>query len=114
MTTPAADARLWYAQRLSAMVLALCVAAHLVLIVAATHAGLTAAALLGRTRGSAPFAVFYGVFVVACAIHAPIGLRNVAAEWLRWRGHAADAVWIAAAALVLVAGGRAVYAVVAP
>jgi succinate dehydrogenase subunit C len=114
MTSATTGARLWYAQRVSAMVLALCVVAHLAIIVAATHAGLTAGALLTRTRGSIAFAAFYGVFVVACAIHAPIGLRNVAAEWLRWRGRAADAVWLAAALAVLVAGGRAVYAVVVP
>ncbi len=114
MTSATIDARLWYAQRVSAMVLALCVVAHLAIIVAATHAGLTASALFARTRGSAGVAAFYGVFVAACAVHAPIGLRNVAAEWLQWRGRAADAVWLAAAFAVLVAGGRAVYAVVMP
>jgi fumarate reductase subunit C len=91
-----------------------CVVVHLAMIVAATRDGLTAAALLARTRGSVGFAAFYGVFVVACAIHAPIGLRNVGAEWLRWRGRAADAAWIAVALFVLAAGARAVYAVAVP
>jgi fumarate reductase subunit C len=96
------------------MVLAVCVLAHLALIVYATRQGLTAPALLARTRGNAGLAAFYGVFVVACAIHAPIGLRTVAAEWLRWRGRAADAAWIAVALAILAAGARAVYAVSAP
>ena len=43
---------LWAAQRASAALLALCVAVHLVTIVYAVRGGLTAAEILGRTRGS--------------------------------------------------------------
>jgi len=111
MTTPATQAKLWYAQRISAMVLAACVVAHLAIIVYATRRGLTGADILARTRGNAGIAAFYAAFVVACAVHAPIGLRTVAQEWLRWRGGALDAACGAFAFAILVAGLRAVWAV---
>ena len=71
---------LWLAQRASAAVLALCVVVHLVTMIVAVRGGLTAAEILGRTRGSVAWAVFYGVFVVAVAVHAPIGVRTIVAE----------------------------------
>ena len=113
MTQAAVDARLWSAQRHSAMLLAVCVIVHLGVIVYATRTGLTAAELLARTRGSAPVAIFYALFVLACAVHAPIGLRAVAREWLRWRGRLLDVACLAFALWLLVAGGRAVWAVTA-
>jgi fumarate reductase subunit C len=103
---------LWTAQRASAGVLALCVLVHLVTIVYAVRHGLSAAEILGRTRGSVLWAGFYGLFVAAVAIHAPIGLRNILSESFGWRGAGLDAA-MAALALALAAGGlRAVYAVV--
>jgi len=111
MTTPATQAKLWYAQRISAMVLAACAVLHLAIIVYATRRGLTGAEILARTRGNAGFAAFYAAFVIACAIHAPIGLRAVAQEWLRWRGGALDAACAAFALMVLLTGLRAVWAV---
>ena len=113
MTQAALEARLWSAQRHSAILLAVCVAVHLGVIVYATRSGLTAADLLARTRGSAVVAAFYAIFVVACAVHAPIGLRAVAREWLRWPGRSLDVACVAFALLVLLAGGRAVWAVTA-
>ena len=113
MTQAVLETRLWSAQRHSAMVLAACVVVHLGVIVYATRSGLTAADLLARTRGSALVAAFYAIFVVACAVHAPIGLRAVAREWLRWRGRSLDAACLAFALLLLVAGARAVWAVTA-
>ena len=61
-------------------VLALCVVVHLVTMIVAVRGGLTGAEILGRTRGSVVWAAFYGVFVVAVAIHAPIGVRTIVAE----------------------------------
>ena len=104
------EARLWLAQRASAAVLALCVAVHLATMIFAVRGGLTAASILGRTRGNAGWAAFYAVFVLAVAIHASIGLRTIAAEWLGWRGRAADAVF-ASVGLGLAALGA--YAIVA-
>ena len=110
--TPRGEAKLWIAQRASAAVLALCVVVHLVVIVYAMRGGLSAAEILGRTRGSVAWGAFYGVFVLAAAVHAPIGLRAVLAEWLGWRGRSL-AVFVHLFALLLaVLGLRAVWAVV--
>ena len=70
------EARLWIAQRASAVVLALCVVVHLVTIVYAVHSGLSAAEILARTRGSVGWFAFYSLFVLAVTVHAPIGLRE--------------------------------------
>ncbi|OZI59558.1 succinate dehydrogenase [Bordetella genomosp. 11] len=107
------QARLWYYQRVSAMVLALFVAVHIGIIVYAVRGGLTGAEILARTQGSIGFAIFYGVFVLACAVHVPIGLLRIAEEWLRWRGPPAVAAALAFALVLAVMGLRAVYGVVA-
>ncbi len=67
---------LWIAQRASAAVLALCVLVHLATIIYAVHHGLTGAAILARTRGNAGALAFYCLYVLAIAVHAPIGLRS--------------------------------------
>jgi len=106
-----AETRLWVAQRASAAVLALCVIVHLATIIYAVQGGLSAAEILARTRGNLAWACFYGVFVLAAAVHAPIGLRAVAGEWLGWRTRSRDAFLLAFSALILVFGLRAVIAV---
>ena len=100
------EARLWVAQRLSAMVLALCVLVHLATIVFAVRGGLSAAEILGRTRGNAAWLSFYALFVAAVAVHAPIGLRAIAAEWLGWRGRSLDVAAALFSAVLLGAGLR--------
>lgn len=110
---PQAQAKLWYWQRLSAMALAAFVAGHLATIVFAVRNGLTAAEILERTRGSVLVASFYGLFVIGCAIHAPIGLARIAEEWLGWRPRVANGAALAFAVFLLASGARAVYAVVA-
>jgi fumarate reductase subunit C len=102
---------LWVAQRASAVVLALCVAVHLATIVYATRGGISAAEILGRTRGNTGWLAFYSLFVLACAVHAPIGLRTVLREWAAWRGRGCDAAMWLFAALLAWAGMRAVLAV---
>ena len=104
---------LWIAQRASAAVLALCVAVHLVTIIYAVQGGLSAAEILGRTRGSAAWFAFYALFVLMVTIHAPIGLRTVLGEWLGWRGQSRDLTLIAFAALIMWMGMRAVMTVFA-
>ena len=74
------QAKLWYAQRISAMVLGICVAIHLVIIFYAIRGGLNAQEILGRTQGNILFAFFYEVFVFACFVHAPIGMANILQE----------------------------------
>lgn len=109
-----AQARRWYWQRVSAMVLALCVVVHLAGMVWAVRGGLSAAEILSRTQGNALFAGFYAVFVLACAVHVPIGLVSIAREWWRWPAPAA--AWFARAvtAALVVLGLRAVWGVYAP
>jgi fumarate reductase subunit C len=100
-------------QRASAAVLALCVVVHLATIIYAVRHGLTAEAIVVRVHASVFWPAFYAVFVVAVAIHAPLGLRVVAEEWLQWRGRSLDGV-LGALALVLLGGGLyAVYSLAA-
>jgi fumarate reductase subunit C len=107
------DTVLWLAQRMTAAVLALCVAVHLVTIVYAVRGGLTAAEIFGRTRGSIGWLVFYMVFVFAVAVHAPIGLRPVLTEWLGWRGRSREWFVLAFGVLLAWMGTRAVLTVFA-
>ena len=102
---------LWVAQRASAAILAVCVVVHLVTIIYAVRNGLSAAEILGRTRGNFAWAAFYSLFVAAAAVHAPIGLRTVLAETFGWRGHGADIAVMAFALTLAMWGFRAVYAV---
>ena len=106
------EARLYLLQRLSAMLLAPLVLAHLALIVYAVRGGLSAAEILSRTQGSLFWALFYGLFAVAAAVHAPIGLRNVLREWTPWHGQSLDWAMLGFAGLLAVLGLRAVAAVV--
>ena len=102
---------LWTAQRASAVVLAVCVVVHLITIIYAVRNGLSAADILGRTRGSATWAAFYSLFVAAIAVHAPIGLRNVLSESFNWRGRSLEITVFALAIVLALWGFRAVYAV---
>lgn len=106
------QARRWYWQRVSAMVLAACVLVHLVVIVYAVRGGLSAAEILQRTQGSWSFGTFYVVFVIACAVHVPIGLARVAEEWLDWQPRTALFMSRAFALLLALTGLSAVYGVV--
>lgn len=102
---------LWAAQRASGAVLAICVLVHLVTIIYAVRSGLTAAEILGRTRGSAGWAAFYTLFVAAVAVHAPIGLRTVLSETFNWRGTGLEITVLVIGLLLALWGFRAVYAV---
>ena len=110
---PRTEAFLWIAQRGSAAVLAVCVVVHLATIVYAVQGGLTAAEILGRTRGNTAWLAFYCVFVLALSVHAPIGLRAVFIEWLRWRGRSRDVVLLLLSGALAWMGMRAVLAVFA-
>ena len=104
--------RLYLWQRLTAALMLPLVLVHLALNFYAMRKGLTAADILSRTRGSVAWAVFYGVFVVAAAVHAPIGLRTVLAEWTPLGSRTRDLAAVAFGLLLLVLGLRAVAAVV--
>ncbi|MFQ5766049.1 MAG: succinate dehydrogenase, partial [Rhodospirillales bacterium] len=70
--------------------------------------GLTAAEIIGRVGGSGAWAAFYGVFVVACAVHAPIGLRTVLDELTPLPRVSVDALAALFGLAVLVTGMSAV------
>ena len=107
------ETHLYLLQRASAMILAPLVIAHLGLIVYAVRGGLTAAEILSRTQGNLGWALFYGLFVLAVAVHAPIGLRNILREATAWRGASLNLVMGLFGLLLLGLGLRAVWAVVA-
>ncbi len=103
--------RLLLVQRASAAMLALFVLVHLTAMTFAVRGGLTAAEILGRTRGSASWGLFYGLFVAVAAAHGAIGLRTVLIEWAGLNPRAAGGIAGAAGILLLVLGLRAVWAV---
>ncbi len=112
MTSAVTEAKLWYWQRVSAMALAFFVLVHLATMIYAVQGGLSAAEILGRTRGSWFFGAFYSLFVVTVAMHASIGLATIAEEWLGLDGHPARSLALAFALFLAVMGLRAVYGVV--
>jgi fumarate reductase subunit C len=105
------SAIMYVAQRGTAFILAFAVATHLITIIYAVRGGLTAGDILARTHGSGAFLAFYLVFVVAAAIHAPIGLRSVLREWARWRGRSLDIALALFSLLLICLGVRAALAV---
>jgi fumarate reductase subunit C len=114
VSTAIAQARAWYWQRISAMVLMIFVLIHLGLILYAMRGGLTAGEILGRTQGNLGLTVFYTVFVLACVIHVPSGLQKIAEEWGGMKPSTAQLLTRGFAALILVLGLTAVWAVTAP
>jgi fumarate reductase subunit C len=108
------DLRLYMAQRLSALVMAPLVLGHIAVMIYAIQGGLSAAEILGRTQGSLLWFLFYGTFVVAVSIHAAIGVRVIAHEWLRLRGIALRMLTWAICAALLALGLSAVFAVTLP
>ncbi|WP_353431840.1 succinate dehydrogenase [Polynucleobacter sp. MWH-UH23A] len=104
------QAKLWYAQRISAMVLGICVAVHLLIIFYAIRGGLSAQEILGRTQGNISFAIFYETFVLACFVHAPIGVANILQETFP-KSRLVKPISSLLAILILVLGTVAVFGV---
>ncbi len=99
---------LFIAQRASAFVMAPLVLIHLGTMIYAIQGGLSAQEILARTEGSTLWGAIYGLFVVAVAIHAPIGLRSIVREMTPWSGRTLDVAAILFGVLVIVLGVRAV------
>ncbi len=114
MSSQSLQVKLWLAQRISAGVLALCVVVHLITIFYAMRSGLSAAEILGRTRGNLAFALFYVIFVLSAAVHAPIGLARIGQEWFSWRGQSLNLACALLGLAMLVTGLLAVWGVYAP
>ncbi|WP_144137501.1 succinate dehydrogenase [Paraburkholderia sp. BCC1884] len=102
----------WWWQRVSAMVLTLCVAVHLATMIWVVHGGLRALDVIARLHGNLAWGAFYAVFVIAAAVHVPVGLRRIADEWLNWRGVWASRVSMLIGVALALAGLRAVYALI--
>jgi fumarate reductase subunit C len=107
------QAVLWATQRTSGAVLGLCTVIHLGTIIYAVRHGLSAADILARTRGNLVWAGFYATFVIAVALHAPLGLRIILVEWLGWRDCASALASAVLAIVFVMAGMRAVIGVLA-
>ena len=106
------NVRLYVWQRATAALMLPLVLLHVAVIFYATRRGMTAADILTRTRGSIVWAALYGTFVIAAAIHAAIGVRNVLTEWSPLGERAASLFTVAFGAALLLLGLRAVAAVV--
>ncbi len=99
------------AQRLTAALMAPFVLIHLAVIIYATRDGISAAEILDRTEGSFGWMLFYGVFVLAAAIHGTIGIRNVVMETFSWRGNNLEIAMGVLGLILVIIGWRAVGAV---
>jgi fumarate reductase subunit C len=108
------NVRLYVLQRATAAIMVPLVLGHLAVITYATSRGLSAADILGRTRGSVGWGAYYGVFVLAASVHGAIGLRTVASEWGGLRGRLLDVLAWGVALMLMLLGLRAVAAVVLP
>ena len=106
------NVRLYILQRATAVVMVPLVVAHILIIFYATRRGLSAADILGRTRGSIGWGAFYALFVLAAATHGAIGVRTVASEWTKLRGGGLDVLMWGVGLLLAALGLRAVVAVV--
>ena len=87
---------------------------HIGVIMYAVRSGLSGAEILARTRGNWGFGIFYTIFVLACAVHVPIGVANIAEEWFGWSSRAARLLFFIAGLLILFSGLRAVVGVTLP
>jgi len=105
------DVRLYLAQRISALVMAPLVLGHLVVMIYAVQGGLSASEILSRTQGSLWWGLFYGLFVIAVAVHAAIGVRVVVHEHLKIKGRVLSVLTWGIVIVLLGLGGRAVAAV---
>jgi fumarate reductase subunit C len=108
------NVRLYVWQRLTAALMVPLVLVHVAVIFYATRNGMTAADILARTRGSIVWASLYGIFVVAAAVHAAIGIRTVLTEWSPLGDRSAGILATVFGGSLLVLGLRAVAAVVLP
>ncbi len=106
------NVRLYFLQRATALLMVPLIVGHLAIIFYATRKGLTAADILGRTRGSVGWGLYYVVFVLAASVHGAIGVRTVASEWAGLKGRSLDLLMWGFGMVLVLLGLRAVWAVV--
>lgn len=100
---------LWLAQRVSAMLLAVCVVVHIATMIVAVQGGLSAEEIIGRIGGNKIWLAFYLVFVLSVAVHAPIGLKTILREMTSMPQKRIDLLMMLFALLVAVLGVRAAF-----
>ena len=103
--------RLYLLQRISAMIMVPLVFLHLGVLIYAIQGGLSSEEILGRTRNSVFWLLFYGVFVAAASVHAAIGLRVIVHEAVRLRGLWLSVLTWGSCGIFFFIGARAVTAV---
>lgn len=108
MSNVRVETKLWVWQRLSAAVLAVCVIIHLIVIVYAVQDGLTAEEIITRVSGNFLWLGFYSVFVIAIAVHAPIGVRTILKEMTSISPRATHMIMATFSIVILAMGFRAV------
>lgn len=106
------NVRLYLLQRATALLMVPLIVGHIAIIFYATRKGLSAADILGRTRGSVGWGLYYVTFVLAASVHGAIGVRTIAQEWAGLRGRSLDLLMWAFGLVLAALGLRAVYAVV--
>lgn len=111
--TARGETALWLAQRASAAILAVAVSVHLGTIVYAMRGGLSAAEIVARVGGNGAWLAFYGVFVLAAAVHAPIGVRTILGEMTALPARLIDGAAVALALLIAWSGWGAAFALYA-
>ncbi len=95
---------MWMAQRASAAVLAVAVIVHLATVIYAVRGDLTAAEIIARVQGNLAWLIFYVVFVLAAAVHAPIGIRTILLESTRLPPRIVDLLSAAVLLIILIMG----------
>lgn len=95
---------MWVAQRASAAVLAVAVSVHLATVIYAVRGDLSAADIISRVQGNVAWLSFYVVFVLAAAIHAPIGIRTILLESTPLPRRVADLLSAAVLLIILTMG----------
>lgn len=100
---------LWVAQRASAAVLAIAVTVHLATVIYAVRGGLSAAEIIGRVQANVAWLAFYVIFVLAAAVHAPIGIRTILLETTPLPPRLADGLSAAVLVIILVMGLRTAF-----
>lgn len=106
------EIKLWLAHRLTGMALGLFVIIHLVTILVVIKGGLSAAEVMERTSRNFIVAIFYGLFVIAAAVHSAIGLRTVAHEVLHWKRSTLNVMTLIFFAFLCVVGIAAIIGLV--
>jgi fumarate reductase subunit C len=100
---------MWVAQRASAAVLAIAVVVHLATVIYAVRGDLSAAEIISRVQGNVAWLSFYLVFVLAAAVHAPIGIRTILMESTPLPPRIADLLCAAVLLIILILGLRTVF-----